>query len=142
MAASPGPAGPAASTGTVTSADGTGIGVYQLGQGPAVILLHGAGQSGADLRRLADGLADAFTVYVPDRPGRGRSGLYRRRDGLSAAVEDLSARLEATGARRVSARARGRDGCRSRGSIRSWTAGGAPVFSASTTVNRAGVSYG
>ena len=103
MAAKPGPPAPAApeSAGSVTSADGTVIGYYRLGQGPAVILVHGAGQTGADLRRLAEGLAGAFTVYVPDRRGRGRSGPYRPSDGLRAGVEDLSALVVATGARRV-----------------------------------------
>ena len=86
-------------TGTVGSADDTSIGFYQMGQGPAVILLHGAGQTAENLRSLAGGLAGAFTVYVPDRRGRGRSGSYGQFHGLGTEIEDLSALLDVTGAR-------------------------------------------
>jgi pimeloyl-ACP methyl ester carboxylesterase len=95
------PEPPAPTTGTVRSADDTVIGFYRMGQGPAVILLHGAGQTGENLRSLADGLAGAFTVYVPDRRGRGRSGPYGQFPGLRTEIEDLSALLDATGARCV-----------------------------------------
>ena len=102
MAASTNPPGPPASTtGTVRSADGTVIGFCQMGQGPAVILLHGAGQTAENLRGLAGGLAGAFTVYVPDRRGRGRSGPYGQFHGLRTEIEDLSALLDATAARCV-----------------------------------------
>jgi pimeloyl-ACP methyl ester carboxylesterase len=102
MAASTNPPGsPASTTGAVWSADGTVIGFYQMGQGPAAILLHGAGQTAENLRRLAGGLAGAFTVYVPDRRGRGRSGPYGQFRGLRTEIEDLSALLDATGARCV-----------------------------------------
>jgi len=77
------------------------IGYYQLGHGPGVILLHGAGQTSQNLRNVAGGLADAFTVYVPDRRGRGRSGPYGQVHGLRAEIEDLSALLDATGSRCV-----------------------------------------
>ena len=62
--------------GEVRSADGAAIGYQRVGSGPAVVLLHGAGQLSGNLMRLARGLSDAFTVYVPDRRGRGRSGPY------------------------------------------------------------------
>jgi pimeloyl-ACP methyl ester carboxylesterase len=87
--------------GAVRSADGTEIGFYQVGQGPGVILLHGAGQTSANLSTLARGLSDAFTVYVPDRRGRSRSGPYADVHGLSTEIEDLTALLDATGSRRV-----------------------------------------
>ena len=83
------------------SRTGTVIGSHQLGQGPAAILLHGAGQTAENLRSLAGGLAGAFTVYVPDRRGRGRSGPYGQFHGLRTEIEDLSALLDATGARCV-----------------------------------------
>ncbi len=95
------PEPPASTTGTVRSADGTVIGFYQMGRGPAAILLHGAGQTAENLRSLAGGLAGAFTVYVPDRRGRGRSGPYGQFCGLRTEIEDLSALLDATGARCV-----------------------------------------
>ncbi|HTW99151.1 MAG TPA: alpha/beta fold hydrolase, partial [Acidimicrobiales bacterium] len=68
--------------GEVTSADGTTIGYARVGQGPAVVLLHGAGQSSENLSRLAGELSDAFAVYVPDRRGRGRSPSYGEFRGL------------------------------------------------------------
>ena len=64
------------SVGSVRSNDGTAIGYYDLGQGPGLILVHGAGQSSENLRTLARELSDAFTVYVPDRRGRGMTGPY------------------------------------------------------------------
>jgi pimeloyl-ACP methyl ester carboxylesterase len=87
--------------GEVRSADGTIVGYQRVGTGPAVVLLHGAGQSSGNLMRLAGALAGAFTVYVPDRRGRGRSGPYGEFHGLSTEIEDLSALLDASGATRV-----------------------------------------
>lgn len=87
--------------GEVRSADGTVIGYQRVGTGPAVVLLHGAGQSSGNLMRLAGALAGAFTVYVPDRRGRGSSGPYGEFHGLSTEIEDLSALLDASGATRV-----------------------------------------
>ena len=85
----------------VHSADGTVIGYQRAGTGPAVVLLHGAGQSSGNLTRLAGALSGTFTVYVPDRRGRGRSGPYGDFRGLSTEIEDLSALLDACGANRV-----------------------------------------
>src|SRR5262245_46083806 len=62
--------------GTVTSADGTLIGYRQLGSGPAVVVVSGAMISSKSHLGLARALSDSFTVYLPDRRGRGRSGPY------------------------------------------------------------------
>jgi len=86
------------SSGAVESSDGTTIGYYTLGQGPGVVLVHGAGQWSDNFRSLAESLSDAFTVYVPDRRGRGMSGPYGEFDGLRTEIDDLSALLDATGA--------------------------------------------
>lgn len=88
---------PSPELGEVQSADGTTIGYYRLGQGPKVVLLHGAGQSSANFTTLARELSDAFTVYVPDRRGRARSGPYGNFRGLETEIEDLCALLEASG---------------------------------------------
>jgi len=61
-------------TGSVLSKDGTRIGYLQVGQGPAAVLLHGSNESARSHTQLALALADAFTVYLPDRRGRGLSG--------------------------------------------------------------------
>src|SRR5438874_1780773 len=66
-------------TGYVTSKDGTTLGYRQYGQpshGPGVVLLHGAMESAQSHEQLAQALDDAFTVFVPDRRGRGLSGPY------------------------------------------------------------------
>src|SRR5438477_162915 len=86
-------------SGSITSADGTTVGYRRFGAaGPAVVLLHGGGQSGRNLQRLAAALAADFTVYVPDRRGRGASGPAG--DGYGAATEraDLAALLAHAGA--------------------------------------------
>lgn len=87
--------------GEVRSTDGTAIGYYRLGEGPGVVLLHGAGQSSGNFSKLAGALSGAFTVVVPDRRGRGRSGPYGEYRGLCTEVEDLCALLDASGAHNV-----------------------------------------
>ncbi|MCW5716222.1 MAG: alpha/beta hydrolase [Bauldia sp.] len=82
----------------VTSRDGTRIGYRRSGRGPALVLLHGAMQSGINFRRLAEHLADRFTVIVPDRRGRGLSGPFRDGHGIRAEVDDLDAVIADTGA--------------------------------------------
>jgi pimeloyl-ACP methyl ester carboxylesterase len=88
---------PAYSTGTVVSADGTTIGYRRLGAGPGVILVHGAMQAAQNFMALAAALADGFTVYVPDRRGRGLSGPHGERYGLDREAEDIQALVAATG---------------------------------------------
>jgi pimeloyl-ACP methyl ester carboxylesterase len=80
------------------SRDGTTIGYRRCGRGPGLILLHGSMSSGAHHTELARLLSDAFTVFVPDRRGRGLSGPYRAGDALQQELEDVAALLEATGA--------------------------------------------
>ncbi len=88
-------------TGSVTSRDGTRIGYLKIGQGPAVVLLHGSFESAGSHLGLARGLADAYTCYLPDRRGRGRSGPYPAGYGVRTEVEDLEAVLAESGAQRV-----------------------------------------
>ncbi|HEX2914130.1 MAG TPA: alpha/beta hydrolase [Chloroflexia bacterium] len=86
------------STGQVTSADGTIIGYRQIGIGPGLLVLHGGARAGHHYVRLAQALADAFTVYLPDRRGRGLSGPAGENYSLQKELEDVSALLEQTGA--------------------------------------------
>ena len=88
-------------TGSVSSADGTQIGYLRLGHGPAVVLLHGSNESARSHLQLAQALADEFTVYLPDRRGRGLSGPHRPDHGMRTEVEDLHAVLAESGAQRV-----------------------------------------
>jgi pimeloyl-ACP methyl ester carboxylesterase len=85
-------------TGFVTSKDGTSLGYRQLGDGPGVIVLHGAMESGLSHLQLGEGLASGFTVYLPDRRGRGLSGPYGQEHGIHKDVEDMDALLTKTGA--------------------------------------------
>ncbi|MEU4198034.1 alpha/beta hydrolase [Kribbella sp. NPDC026611] len=86
---------------TVTSHDGTSIGYYKTGQGPAVVVLHGSMESARSHTLLAEALADDFTVYLPDRRGRGLSGPHRPDHSVATEVEDLEAVLTAAGATRA-----------------------------------------
>jgi pimeloyl-ACP methyl ester carboxylesterase len=61
---------------TVSSADGTTISYTRAGQGPPLILVDGAlcSRSFGPMSKLAEQLAQRFTVYTYDRRGRGESG--------------------------------------------------------------------
>lgn len=83
-------------TGSATSADGTTIGYRQIGSGPGLLLLHGGLQASQHYMRLAARLSDAFTVYVPDRRGRGLSGPPIEQHSLAQACEDADALLVKT----------------------------------------------
>ena len=58
----------------VTSKDGTSIAYERVGRGPAVILVGGGLDDGAENAPLAAELAGRFTVYNYARRGRGASG--------------------------------------------------------------------
>ncbi|MBC7810331.1 MAG: alpha/beta hydrolase [Burkholderiales bacterium] len=88
-------------TSSVTSKDGTTIGYRQLGRGPGLILLHGSMESAQSHMQLAEALADSFTVYLPDRRGRGLSGPYSKDHSIRKDVEDMDALLTKTGAHTV-----------------------------------------
>ena len=86
---------------TVTSRDGTEIGYYKTGEGPAVVVLHGSMESARSHSLFAEALADEFTVYLPDRRGRGLSGPHKPDHGVRTEIEDLDAVLTAAGAERA-----------------------------------------
>lgn len=87
--------------GFVTSKDGTTIGYRQLGHGPGVVMLHGAMESARSHMQLAGALADVFTVYLPDRRGRGMSGPTGNDYSTQREIEDLDALLTSTSAHNV-----------------------------------------
>lgn len=88
-------------TDSVNSKDGTTISYRQLGHGPGVVLLHGAMESAQSHMQLAEALADTFTVYLPDRRGRGLSGPYSKDYSIQKDVEDMDALLTKTGTHNV-----------------------------------------
>jgi pimeloyl-ACP methyl ester carboxylesterase len=83
---------------TVASADGTTIGYRQLGRGPGLVLLHGGVNAAQHMMGLGLALADAYTVYLPDRRGRGMSGPVGREYRIEREDEDLAAVVNQTGA--------------------------------------------
>lgn len=87
--------------GTVTSRDGTTIGYRQLGTGPGVILVHGGMKSSQDFMKMSAALSTSYTVFVPDRRGRGLSGPHGERFSVQREVEDIQALVAKTQARYV-----------------------------------------
>lgn len=87
--------------GSLTSRDGTMIGYRQVGHGPGLNVIHGMMESGQSHIELADALADAYTVFLPDRCGRGRSGPRTANHGLQQEVEDVEALIAESGAELV-----------------------------------------
>jgi pimeloyl-ACP methyl ester carboxylesterase len=84
----------------VRAADGTGLGVWSVGTGPALVIVHGSGTTAADYSRLAARLADRHRVHRYDR--RGRAGIPRpRQRSLDVDVADLVAVVRATASRAV-----------------------------------------
>ncbi len=88
--------------GHVRSADGTRIGFLRRGRGPGLVLVQGAMGTAYNFDDLAQALAPTFTVYTPDRRGRGLSPKpYDRGHDIARDVEDVDAVLAETGAARV-----------------------------------------
>ena len=84
--------------GSVISKDGTTIGYRQMGSGPGLLLIHGGINASQHMMKLGAALADAFTIYIPDRRGRGMSGPLGNNYSISREDEDLDALLQKTGA--------------------------------------------
>ena len=88
-------------TGSVTSKDGTKIGYRQMGSGPCIILLHGGVNASQHIMKLGTLLSNEFTVYIPDRRGRGMSGPIGENYSIEKEDEDIDAILKKTGAHYV-----------------------------------------
>lgn len=95
-------AGERYTTDAVISRDGTAIGYRQYGHGPGLVLVQGTMGSVHNFMQLAEMLANTFTVYVPERRGRGLSALpYSKDYSIQRDVEDLDALLTRTGSHLV-----------------------------------------
>lgn len=88
-------ADPAAVLEHVTSSDGTRIGYRRSGQGPPLVLIHGATGAHWSFRYLVPAIVDRFTVYAVDRRGRGESGdsaeyaIEREFEDVAAVVDSI-----------------------------------------------------
>ncbi|MBX3065938.1 MAG: alpha/beta hydrolase [Anaerolineae bacterium] len=87
---------PTYKTATVTSKDGTSIGYRQFGQGPGIVLVQGTMGTAHNFLQLAELLAESFTVYTPDRRGRGLSSAVGEDYSTQKEIEDLEALLTKT----------------------------------------------
>jgi pimeloyl-ACP methyl ester carboxylesterase len=81
----------------VVRASGLGIAYERAGEGPPLVLVHGAGIDSRMWRPQLEALADAFTVIAWDEPGAGGSedipdgfGLADYADCLAALIEALA----------------------------------------------------
>lgn len=73
--------------------------VQIMGDGPDLLLLHGAGGASHSFRGLVPLLASRFRLIVPDLPGHGHNRPGRRdRFGLDPMAEDLGHLCDALGA--------------------------------------------
>jgi pimeloyl-ACP methyl ester carboxylesterase len=80
----------------VTSKDGTPIAYDRQGSGPAVVLVTGGLDDGAENAPLAPELADRFTVYNYARRGRGGSG-DTQPYAVEREIEDIEALVTEAG---------------------------------------------
>jgi pimeloyl-ACP methyl ester carboxylesterase len=85
----------------VVSADGTKIGYRQIGNGPGLILVHGALQASQNFTQLGELLSNDFTVYIPDRRGRKMSDDFGANHSIQKECEDLYALIQKTGTNNV-----------------------------------------
>lgn len=83
---------------TVTSKDGTPIAYEREGRGPAVILVGGGLDDGAENEPLASELAGDFTTYNYARRGRGASG-DTQPYAVERELEDIEALIAEAGGR-------------------------------------------
>lgn len=89
---------PAYTVKQAVSKDGTIVGYRVYGHGPGLLIVQGAMGTAVNYDQLALALAPSFTVYVPDRRGRGLSPKSFTPDHTIARdVEDVSSVLEKTG---------------------------------------------
>jgi pimeloyl-ACP methyl ester carboxylesterase len=84
-------------TGVVVSPDGTSIAIFSAGDGPPLVLVHGATADHTTWRTSGPLLAARHTIHAVDRRGRGSSGdgpaysIEREFEDLAAIVDALAA---------------------------------------------------
>lgn len=80
----------------VRSEDGTTLGVWRLGSGPPLVLVHGSLDTHEGWLPVASGLAGRFTCHLLDRRGRGASG-DAADYAIAREVDDVAAVLDFAG---------------------------------------------
>jgi pimeloyl-ACP methyl ester carboxylesterase len=82
-----------------TSKDGTRIHYTQVGDGPGLVLVHGAMQIGRNFEKLASALSSSYRVVCYDRRGRQQNaagGINSDPDRITREADDLKALIAAT----------------------------------------------
>lgn len=80
---------------TITSKDGTPIAYRRGGEGPPLVLVHGAAADHGRWRPVLPAFEERFTVYAVDRRGRGGSGdaggyaIEREFEDVAAVVDSI-----------------------------------------------------
>jgi pimeloyl-ACP methyl ester carboxylesterase len=87
------------SNSSTVSEDGTVIAFHSVGCGPGLVIVGGVLSDGSDYLRLAEALADSYTVHVMERRGRPGSGPQRSGHSIDDECADLVAVATATGSR-------------------------------------------
>jgi pimeloyl-ACP methyl ester carboxylesterase len=82
---------------TVVSADGTRLALWRSGDGPPLVLVHGAAADHSRWSPVLPALEEQFTVHQFDRRGRGESG-DAVDYSLAHEFEDVVAVIESAGA--------------------------------------------
>ncbi len=85
----------------IASTDGAAIVVRSIGAGPGIVILHGGGVAERDYHRLAEALADRFSVHLYNRRGRPDARPLDGEETVQTDIDDLAAVVERTGARSI-----------------------------------------
>ncbi|WP_433618001.1 alpha/beta fold hydrolase [Dactylosporangium sp. CA-139114] len=85
----------------IVAPDGVDIVVHTVGSGPGIVVVHGGGVTIGIYQRLANRLADRFTVHRYNRRGREDAGPRREPYTFEQDIDDLGAVLAHTGAGNV-----------------------------------------
>jgi len=84
------------------SKDGTKIGYTKCGHGPSIVLVEGAMGVIFNYHQLAIALSHDFTVYVPERRGRGISPKpFSTSHSIDREIEDISSIINLSGAKYI-----------------------------------------
>ena len=81
----------------VVRVSGLKVAYERIGEGPLLVLVHGAGVDGRMWRPQLAALADEFTVIAWDEPGAGRSDDLPAGFGLADYAHCLAAVIDAVG---------------------------------------------
>lgn len=76
--------------------DGTNVAYHTVGRGPGLVVVPGVLSTADDYALLALSLADAFTVHILERRGRGQSSPQVSDYGMEQERHDVQALLNAT----------------------------------------------